>query len=94
MADETLPNAAAELNIWYAIPSANVGRAEACLRKWKQKGYRIAVAFDKGMPEIPSAELHMWMDPYPGYFPTVNQMCARILKDHGADIIVTGGDDM
>lgn len=83
-----------DLEIWYAIPSANPSRAQECLEQWQAHGCRTAVALNKGMPQLQTADLHMWMDPYPGYFPTVNQMCMRILEEHSADIIITGGDDM
>jgi hypothetical protein len=81
-----------DLAVWYAIPSANPSRAQTCLAKWKAQGYKTAVMLDAGQPTI-AADWCNHIDPYPGYFSTVNQMC-RILFEAGADIVVTGGDDM
>ena len=81
-----------ELSIWYAIPSANPPRAQNCLKKWKDQGYKTAVVLDAGQPKI-AADYCESIHPYPGYFSTVNQMCT-VLFGAGADIVVTGGDDM
>jgi hypothetical protein len=82
-----------ELEIWYVIPSANPPRAAQCLQLWKSKGYKVACALDAGMPPVLADRLS-FVNPYPGYFSTVNQMAKNVLETTDADIIITGGDDM
>lgn len=79
------------LSIWFALPSANPGRAQETLHRWKSQGYQTAVVLDQGAPPI-TADLVTWADPYPGYFPAMNALGARLLPQ--ADIVVFGGDDM
>lgn len=79
--------------VWYAIPSANVQRAEKCFDLWRVHGCKIAVAINKGDP-APRADLVLELDPYPGYFTAVNLLSQAILREHNPDIVITGGDDM
>jgi hypothetical protein len=80
------------LRIFYAIPSANPGRAQETLRRWKERGYQTAVLLDPGAPKI-EADFVTWAVPsYPGYFPAMNDL-TRVLQPL-ADIVVFGGDDM
>lgn len=80
--------------IWYAIPSANVDRANICLERWKEKGYKTCVLIDKGRerPYPALTDLLIESDPYEGYFKSANLLVQSI--DRTADVIVTGGDDM
>lgn len=80
---------------WYAIPSASVERAQACLRAWQQQGYRTAVLVDgTGQPPtVEHADVVVWVPEYEGYFASVNRL-ARKLVALGAEIVVTGGDDV
>ena len=82
------------MNIWYAIPSANPGRCSASFKAWKQRGYMCCCLLDKPDHEVPEADLVVRVQPYPGYFTSVNRMAQRLVREHAADIVVTGGDDM
>lgn len=83
--------AAGSHRVWYVIPSANPPRATECLARWKAQGYSTAVVVDQGMAQVP-ADFWGQIQPYPGYFPTVNQLIQKLWDQ--ADLFVTGGDDM
>lgn len=80
------------MEVWYAIPTANIERANRTLPKWKVMGYKIAVVIDAGQPRPKAADLVIEVNPYPGYWVSVNQLCRELLPQ--ADIVVTGGDDI
>jgi hypothetical protein len=80
------------LQIWYAIPSANPPRAEACLAKWKAQGYLTAVLLDEGSPPVAGTDLTVYVGSYRGYYVSARQLCDAI--GSSAEIVVTGGDDM
>lgn len=80
------------IEVWYAIPSANPPRASACLRVWKERGYKTAVLLDPGAAAVPEADLTLRPGAYPGYFASVNLLAKAI--GPRATIVVTGGDDM
>jgi hypothetical protein len=82
------------MKIWYAIPTANIKRAEQCFRAWKEKGFRTAAFIDTGA-SIPKYVDLCISDSYPGYFAAANHLVSKIDSvDCFADIIVTGGDDV
>lgn len=77
-------------SVWYAIPSANPLRADMCLAKWKERGYRTAVLLNCGFGQA-KADLVINSASYPGYWRATNALC-RMIGD--ADIVVAGGDDI
>lgn len=79
--------------VWYAIPSANRERAQGCLQKWWDRGYKTAVAFDHGTVRIDTADYQTWVH-YNGYFPVTNELIKYLYLEEEADLVVVGGDDM
>ena len=82
------------MQIWYAIPSANVERATRCFASWRARGFRTAVLLDPGAEAPPNAHLVLRPDTYRGYFASINQLAAVIARQHKTDIVIAGGDDM
>ncbi len=80
------------MRVWYAIPSASIDRCREALPAWRDMGYRIAVLQNNERGEIP-ADLCDWADAYPGWAASVNLLARRLVAE-GAEIVVTGGDDM
>lgn len=83
------------MNIWFCIPSICPERAARTLPEWKARGYRIAVAIDHDAdvdPYLPLVD-HIQEVDYIGYGDAVNHLAREVMDHHGADIIVTGGDD-
>jgi hypothetical protein len=78
--------------VWYAIPSANPGLCRAHLPAWRERGYRVAVLQNGRREDVP-ADLCVWSERYPGWAASVNALRRRP-ELAGADIVVTGGDDM
>lgn len=81
-------------SVWYAIPSASTERAERCASAWREMGYRVAILIDGDTPEPRGANLVMRVPTYEGYFASVNALSRRLVIEDGAEIVVTGGDDM
>lgn len=87
------------MNVWFCIPSARPAEeANIVLRKWRAKGYKIALWRDCG-PEIPFAavpECDLYLEgKYPGYALAVNAIVGKVLEvDPECRWIVAGGDDM
>jgi len=80
------------MNIWYAIPTANLERARLCVHKWRRQGYRVALWLDQPMDLEPD---YVRVAPvYPGYFVAVNELARALVVEKGAEIVVTGGDDI
>jgi len=80
--------------VWYAIPSASMIRAGACLHKWRRRGFRTAVMIDPGtvVDHTNLADRVICVDPYPGYWQASVMLCRDVLDT--ADIVVCGGDDI
>lgn len=81
--------------IVYAIPSARPpAEANVCLRKWCERGYKVAVQRDLGYGIDIYADL-VWERPYAGYAEAVNWLARIVLREYAdCNIIVTGGDDI
>jgi hypothetical protein len=76
------------------IPTALKGHVSEQLRKWVNKGYRIALFVDPGpvdLEEIPVGLLIMAN--YPGVWRAWNAL-AKAVMACGADVCVLAGDDM
>lgn len=82
------------MSVWYCIPSAlPPDKAMACLGKWVNRGYRVAVYRDLGAQPL-SVDL-CWMGEYHGYAASVNFLVREVLKDHpDTRWFVTAGDDV
>lgn len=80
--------------IWFAIPTANIPRAEKCLKAWKDRGYMTAVLIDGANSSPPKhCDLWIWQEQYRGWGKSVNQLCKLLTASHGAEWVVSGGDD-
>lgn len=82
------------MTVWYAIPSASTERAERCASAWREMGYRVAILIDGPTMEPRGADLVVRVPAYEGYFASVNALSRRLVIEDGAEIVVTGGDDM
>ena len=83
------------MNIWFAIPSIRPDRAAVTLPEWKARGFMTAVAIDHAAdpdPYLAIADVIQQVD-YIGYGDAVNYLARYLVRNHGADIVVTGGDD-
>ena len=80
------------MSVWFAIPSVRPpAEANACLRKWRGMGYKIAL-LRQGEPT--AADLTIPTKKYLGWAPSVNLLARWVLAgDPTAEWIVTGGDD-
>jgi hypothetical protein len=82
-------------SIWYAIPSANPLIAKSCLKAWQEKRYQVAVlaSINDAKQYMGLADVILPCSGYNGYPWAVGQLLT--LPDlAGADIIITGGDDL
>lgn len=81
------------MDVWYAIPSANVTRANECFAKWKKMGYKTCVLIDAGKPRPDASVTDKVIEasPYEGYYKSLIRMAEEIGLP---DAIVTGGDDI
>ena len=83
------------MDVWFAIPTCNITRANECFEKWGRQGYKTA-ALVNGMPRDMASQVkaeRIWyLEKYPGWPTSVNILCKQ-LAEH-ADIVVSGGDDM
>lgn len=78
--------------VWFAIPSANVGLCRKNLPAWRDMGYRTAVYQGRERGDVP-ADIVVWSDTYNGWADAVNTLCLSIVPAT-TPIVVTGGDDM
>ena len=81
------------LTVWYAIPTVKPEECGETFAKWKAMGYKTAALVDGATLDPQNADLIIRTDAYPGYGAAVNRL-ARAAVEHGADIVVTGGDDI
>lgn len=83
------------MSVHFCIPSARPpAEANACLRKWRERGYRVAVQRDPGQADGIEAD-YVAERPYTGYAEAVNWLARTVLAEHpDCQIIVTGGDDI
>ncbi|HLO42593.1 MAG TPA: hypothetical protein VK176_16340 [Phycisphaerales bacterium] len=80
--------------VWFAIPTANPAAAARNLPRWRAMGYRVAVLQDRRRFPVPEADLVFTPSTeYLGWGTSVS-LLSRMLVIAGADIVVTGGDDM
>lgn len=81
------------MSVWLCIPSARpVAEVNACMDKWRDMGYKIALwrdSRDGGLPEFDA----MIVDKYQGYARAVNELSKLVLEDPTCDWIVCAGDD-
>lgn len=91
------------MNIWYAIPAANMPMAAKTLPAWLAKGYKLAVYVDGEEAQehmcdlVPRWRSHVcWPTDgvFPGWATAVNYLATMLVREHAADIVVTGGDDV
>lgn len=82
--------------IFFCIPSARpAAEANACLRKWHERGYGVAVQRDPGQAGEIDVDCYVYERPYAGYAEAVNWLARSVLAaEPGCQIIVTGGDDI
>lgn len=80
------------MQVWYAIPSANLDRARQCVARWRQLGYRTAVWLDRE-GDTGADYVHVERR-YPGYFVAVNRLAQFLVRERNATIVITGGDDV
>jgi hypothetical protein len=78
--------------VWFAIPSANPENCRRVLPAWREMGYRVAVLQNREKAAVP-ADRVVWVDRYPGWAASINQLCAEVVPQSAA-IVVSGGDDM
>lgn len=83
-------------DVWYAIPTANAAKARTCFEAWRKMGYMTAAiaTAETNAGEGTGADLTVGRIGYPGYPNCVNRLCKRLVSLHGAELIVTGGDDI
>lgn len=82
------------MSVYLCIPSARpVDEAEACLQKWRDRGYKLAIfrEMDRGPVK---ADLLVNTLPYRGYAAAVNLLAKLVLDDDSeCNWIVAAGDD-
>ncbi len=84
------------MSVWFCIPSARPPEeAEKCLKEWRARGYKIALARDMDAPPIADDLPEKVFDEfYPGYAISVNRLIKDVMEyDRDAEWFVTGGDD-
>jgi hypothetical protein len=79
---------------WFCIPSARpTAEANVILRKWKDRGYCVALWRDSDQ-DAPVHDL-LLTGPYPGYARATNAVIAAALaRDQQCSWVVCGGDDI
>jgi len=90
------------IDVWYAIPTADVEKARKCFEAWRDMGYRTAALMDIGTnPEktMCGSDFVDFPAVYDGYPWAVNRLCEKLINRQGiagrpASIVVTGGDDI
>ncbi len=85
------------MSVWYAIPSKRpIDEARDLLKKWKDRGYKIAVIRDSVDPALGSDITDVeFRGSYQGYAKSVNFLSQWILMNEpDSQWIVTGGDDV
>ena len=82
------------MSIWLILPSARpVEEAEACLKLWSDKSYRIGVFREQARGRV-GADLLINDKPYPGYAAAVNLLAKKVLDlDPSATWMIASGDD-
>lgn len=83
----------APLSIWFAIPSANRALAAITLPLWSERGYRVALQLDDGQTPPAKCDARICR-PYAGWPEAVNYLARWLVASEGADIVITGGDDV
>lgn len=88
-----------KIDVWYAIPTANPVKARTCFDAWRAMGYQTAGLFDEHTTPAKNAtdtgaRVSLHREDYFGYPWAVNELCRYLIAHHGAQIIVTGGDDI
>lgn len=80
-------------SVVFAIPSKKPApEAQACIDKWRARGYRTVIWRDEGDEEV-GCDL-LLVGEYPGYARAVNALCCEVLaRFPETEWIVTGGDD-
>jgi hypothetical protein len=83
------------MSVWLCIPSARaVEQAGPVLRKWRERGYSIAVWRDE-MDWPLGISNYIRAGAYPGYAVAVNTLIRDVMQaDSQAEWFVTGGDDV
>lgn len=82
----------AEVEVWFAIPSANPANCRRVLPQWRERGYRVVVLQNRERASVP-ADITVWRESYPGWAVSINELCRKVVP-RSASVIVTGGDDM
>ena len=83
------------MSVWLCIPSKRPPEeAEKCLKLWRERGYKIALARDQ-FDGVPPATHWVVMPVYPGYSIATNRLVLDVLKhEPQCDWVVLGGDDV
>lgn len=80
------------MRIWVAFPSTDPARAEETAGRWAALGYKTLVMFNAEQYRLINADLVFRIAVYEGYFRAQNFACQKLVRDHGADIVVCGSD--
>jgi hypothetical protein len=83
------------VSVWYVIPSKRpLAEANACLKTWWERGYRVAVARELADGVIDMRYQHVFVSSYYGWSRSVNLLVHTVLAGFpDAEWFVTGGDD-
>jgi hypothetical protein len=81
------------VRVAFAIPSANATKCGETFARWKSLGYETYVLVDGATPVPTNADTVLRVEEYEGYAASVN-LLARLAVADGADIVITGGDDV
>lgn len=81
------------MRAWLCIPSARpAAEANQVLRKWRDKGYGIALWRDSDQ-DVPICDFYL-TGKYPGYANAVNAIADQVLRfDPDCRFLIDGGDD-
>jgi hypothetical protein len=83
-----------ERSVWIAVPTVDPPHLCEWATAWRTLGFHVALLFDEGHEVVhaPVADIAVW-EPYRGWAAAVNSLASRVFW-RGADIMVTGGDDI
>lgn len=85
------------MNVWLLLPTAKPDRGAAAVKRWRARGYKVAVYVDPDCPKFDSD--YRVEQPYPGYWKAMNYLAAELFNPLNysplyADVCLFAGDDM
>lgn len=82
--------------IFVAWPTTNVFRSNQNCRRWREAGYKVAVATD--LPETVIKGIDASVPPmvsktrYKSYYAAMNSLCHGLVQRYKADVVIAAGD--